>query len=153
MLREVTSGYDVDLDSILNGAMFEEGDGQPVVVRDMTFYSLCEHHLLPFHGKAHVAYIPNGRVVGLSKIPRVVEAFARRLQVQERMTSQIADFLEDRLDAAGTAVILEGVHLCAVMRGVSQPTGVMRTQALRGAFKDDPALLEQLMPIGPTSQS
>lgn len=147
MLREVTSGYVVDPDAIINGAMFEEAYDEPIVVKDMTFYSMCEHHMLPFYGKAHVAYIPNGRVVGLSKIPRVVEAFSRRLQVQERLTSQIANFLEDRLEPQGLAVVVEGVHLCAVMRGVSQPTGVMRTQALRGAFRDNPARLSQVLDL------
>jgi GTP cyclohydrolase I len=131
MLREVTSGYSVDLDAVINGAMFDESYGEPIVVRDMTFYSMCEHHMLPFHGKAHVAYQPASRVVGLSKIPRVVEVFARRLQVQERMTDQIADFLHQKLEPRGVAVILEGVHFCAVMRGVGQPDGLMRTQAAR----------------------
>jgi GTP cyclohydrolase I len=144
MLREVTSGYVVDLDAIINGAMFDEAYDEPIVVKDMTFYSMCEHHMLPFYGKAHVAYIPKGRVVGLSKIPRVVEAFSRRLQVQERLTSQIADFLDERLEPQGVAVVLEGVHLCAVMRGVSQPTGIMRTQALRGAFRKDSELAGRL---------
>ena len=145
MLREVTSGYVLDLDAVINGAMFEEAYDEPIVVKDMTFYSMCEHHMLPFHGKAHVAYIPKGRVVGLSKIPRVVEAFARRLQVQERLTSQIADFLDEKLEPLGVAVVLEGVHFCAVMRGVSQPTGVMRTQAMRGVFREDPELVERLL--------
>jgi GTP cyclohydrolase I len=131
MLREITSGYSVDLDAVINGAMFEESYSEPIVVRNMTFYSMCEHHMLPFHGKAHVAYLPAGRVVGLSKIPRVVEIFARRLQVQERMTDQIADFLHEKLEPRGVAVILEGVHFCAVMRGVGQPDGLMRTQAAR----------------------
>jgi GTP cyclohydrolase I len=112
------------------GAMFEESYSEPIVVRDITFYSMCEHHMLPFYGKAHVAYIPSGRVVGLSKIPRVVEVFARRLQVQERMTKQIADFLNDKLHPRGVAVIAEGIHFCAVMRGVNQPEGVMQTQSV-----------------------
>lgn len=138
MLREVTSGYAVDLDSVINGAMFEETYDEPVVVKDITFHSMCEHHMLPFYGKASVAYIPDGLVVGLSKIPRIVETFARRLQVQERLTAQIADFIEERLGARGVAVILEGVHMCAVMRGVEQPTSSMRTQSLRGVFREDP---------------
>jgi GTP cyclohydrolase I len=136
MLREVTSGYSVDLDSVINGAMFEESNSEPIVVRDITFYSMCEHHMLPFHGKAHVAYLPSGRVVGLSKIPRVVEIFARRLQVQERMTDQVASFLYDKLEPRGVAVIVEGVHFCAVMRGVGQPEGVMRTQAAKAESED-----------------
>ncbi len=148
MLREVTSGYDVDMDAIINGAMFEETYNQPVVVRDITYYSMCEHHLLPFHGKAHVAYIPNGRVVGLSKIPRIVEAFARRLQVQERLTTEIADFLQEKLDPQGVAVVLEGVHFCSVMRGVRQPSGLMRTQAVHGRFATEPGLIERVLPAG-----
>lgn len=147
MLREVTSGYVVDLEAIINGAMFEEAYDEPITVKDMTFYSMCEHHMLPFYGKAHVAYIPNGRVVGLSKIPRVVEAFSRRLQVQERLTTQIADFLDDKLQPEGVAVVLEGVHLCAVMRGVSQPTGMMRTQSLKGVFRDDPSLVGRVLGV------
>jgi len=127
--------------------MFEEAYDEPITVKDMTFYSMCEHHMLPFYGKAHVAYIPNGRVVGLSKIPRVVEAFSRRLQVQERLTTQIADFLDDKLQPEGVAVVLEGVHLCAVMRGVSQPTGMMRTQSLKGVFRDDPSLVGRVLGV------
>jgi len=136
MLAEVTSGYSVDLDAVINGAMFEESYSEPIVVRNMKFYSMCEHHMLPFHGVAHVAYLPAGRVVGLSKIPRVVEIFARRLQVQERMTDQIAGFLYEKLAPRGVAVIVEGVHFCAVMRGVGQPEGVMRTQSARAESDD-----------------
>lgn len=145
MLREVTSGYAVDLDSVINGAMFQETYDEPVVVKDISFHSMCEHHMLPFYGTASVAYIPDGLVVGLSKIPRIVETFARRLQVQERLTAQIADFMEQRLRARGVAVILEGTHMCAVMRGVEQPTSSMRTQALRGIFRDDPAQVARLL--------
>ncbi len=144
MLNEVTSGYHVDLDAVINGAMFEEPYAEPIVVRDINFYSMCEHHMLPFYGKAHVAYIPSGRVVGLSKIPRVVEVFARRLQVQERMTQQIADFLDQKLEPTGVAVMAEGVHFCAVMRGVGQPDGLMRTQAVR-AQSDE--VREQLLDL------
>jgi len=147
MLLEITSGYEVDLDSIINGAMFSESYDEPVVVRDINFYSLCEHHMLPFFGKAHVAYFPNGKVVGLSKIPRIVEAFSRRLQVQERLTSQIADFINERLQPKGVAVVLEGTHLCAVMRGVNQPSGTMRTQALHGRFHDDPTMVRDLLGV------
>jgi len=132
MLREVTSGYDVDLDAVINGATFDEDYGHPVVVKDIQFHSMCEHHMLPFLGKAHVAYMPDGSVVGLSKIPRVVDVFARRLQVQERLTAQIAEFIDEKLTPAGVAVVLEGTHFCAVMRGVGQPEGVMRTQAVLG---------------------
>jgi len=130
MLNEVTSGYNVDLDAVINGAMFEEPYHEPIVVRNITYYSMCEHHMLPFYGKAHVAYIPSGRVVGLSKIPRVVEVFAHRLQVQERMTHQIAEFLHEKLEPRGVAVLAEGVHFCAIMRGVGQPKGLMQTQSV-----------------------
>lgn len=147
MLREITSGYAVDLEAAINGALFEEDSDEPIVIRDMTFYSLCEHHMLPFFGRAHVAYIPNGYVVGLSKIPRVVETFARRLQVQERMTDQIADFLQGKLAPSGVAVVVEGTHLCAVMRGVSQPSGVMRTQATRGVFRTEADLLSRVLGV------
>lgn len=145
MLREVTSGYEVDLEGVINGAIFREDYDEPVLVRDISFHSMCEHHMLPFYGVAHVAYIPAGLVVGLSKIPRVVETFAKRLQVQERLTSQIADFLQERLNPSGVAVVLEGVHLCAVMRGVEQPNSTMRTQALRGVFRHDRQLLDHIM--------
>jgi GTP cyclohydrolase I len=145
MLRELTSGYEVDLDGIINGAVFRESYDEPVLVRDIGFHSMCEHHLLPFSGVAHVAYVPNGLVVGLSKISRVVETFARRLQVQERLTCQIADFLQAQLDPLGVAVIMEANHLCSVMRGVEQPNSMMRTQALRGVFRRDRQLLEHIM--------
>lgn len=145
MLREVTSGYAVDLAAVINGAVFNEDHHEPIVVKDISYYSMCEHHLLPFYGKAQVAYIPNGKVVGLSKIPRIVETFARRLQVQERLTGQIADFLGQQLQPSGVAVVLEGVHFCAVMRGVQQPTSSMRTEALRGVFQEDPALTARLL--------
>ncbi len=144
MLREVTSGYAVDLDAVINGAMFKEEYNEPIVVRDINFYSMCEHHMLPFYGQAHVAYLPAGQVVGLSKIPRVVEIFARRLQVQERMTDQIAEFLMTKLSPRGVAVIVEGAHFCAVMRGVGQPQGIMRTQAVRGG---DPEIHKQLLSL------
>lgn len=145
MLREVTSGYQVDLDSVINGAIFDEDHREPIVVRDISYHSMCEHHVLPFYGRAHVAYIPNRKVVGLSKIPRIVETFARRLQVQERLTSQIADFIDERSQPQGVAVVLEGVHMCSVMRGVQQPTSNMRTQALRGAFQHDAGLLARVL--------
>jgi GTP cyclohydrolase I len=144
MLREVTSGYEVDLDAVINGAMFSESYGAPVVVKDITYYSLCEHHMLPFYGKAHVAYLPGEKVVGLSKIPRVVEVFARRLQVQERLTHQIADFLNSKLEPKGIAVALEGTHFCAVMRGVSQPSSVMRTEV---ALAEDEDIRKQLLDL------
>lgn len=146
MLREITSGYAVDLDAVINGAVFDENHTSPIVVRDIAYYSMCEHHLLPFSGLAHVAYVPHGKVVGLSKIPRIVETFSRRLQVQERLTDQVADFIDAKLNPAGVAVVLEGTHMCAVMRGVRQHGGVMRTEALRGSLASDAALLARLLP-------
>lgn len=146
MLREVTSGYGVDLDAIINGAIFDEEHGSPVVVRDIEFHSMCEHHMLPFNGRAHVAYVPQGKIVGLSKIARIVETFSRRLQVQERLTDQVADFIDERLAPAGVAVVVEGSHMCAVMRGVRQQGGTMRTEALRGVFAEDPGLAARLLP-------
>ena len=134
MYRELTAGYHVDPDRLINGAIFEVPYSEMVVVKGIEFYSLCEHHLLPFFGTAAVAYIPRGRVVGLSKIPRIVEMYARRLQVQERMTQQIADFLQERLAPHGVGVVLEATHLCLVMRGVRKgPT--MTTAAVLGLFR------------------
>jgi GTP cyclohydrolase I len=135
MYTELTAGYHVDPDRLINGAVFEVDYSEMVVVKDIPFYSLCEHHLLPFFGVAHVAYIPRGRVVGLSKIPRIVETYARRLQVQERLTQQIADFLSARLAPQGVGVVLEATHLCAVMRGVRKPGTVMTTSAVLGLFR------------------
>ena len=135
MYTELTAGYHVDPDRLMNGAIFEVDYSEMVVVRDVPFYSLCEHHLLPFFGTAAVAYTPRGRVVGLSKIPRIVETFARRLQVQERMTQQIADFLQERLEPSGVGVVVEATHLCAVMRGVRKPGTVMTTAAVLGIFR------------------
>jgi GTP cyclohydrolase I len=135
MYHELTAGYHVDPERLINKAIFEVDYSEMVVVRDIPFYSLCEHHLLPFFGSAHVAYVPNGRVIGLSKIPRVVEMYARRLQVQERMTQQVADFLMERLDPRGVGVVLEATHLCAVMRGVRKPGTTMTTAAVLGLFR------------------
>ena len=135
MYTELTAGYHVDPGRLLNGAIFEVDYSEMVVVKDIPFYSLCEHHLLPFFGSAAVAYIPRGRVVGLSKIPRIVEMYARRLQVQERMTQQIADFLQDHLAPQGVGVVIEATHLCAVMRGVRKPGTVMTTSAVLGLFR------------------
>jgi GTP cyclohydrolase I len=134
---ELTAGYTVDPDRLVNGAIFTVDYDEMVVVRDIDFYSLCEHHLLPFYGRAHVAYIPRGQVIGLSKIPRVVEMFARRLQVQERMTVEIADFVEKVIDPRGVAVVAEGIHMCSVMRGVRKENSRMVTSAMRGDFRDD----------------
>ena len=135
MYRELTAGYHVDAQRLLDGAVFDVDYSEMVVVKDIPFHSLCEHHLLPFFGTASVAYIPRGRVVGLSKIPRIVEMYARRLQVQERLTQQIADFLQTHLEPRGVGVVLEATHLCAVMRGVRKPGTIMTTSAVLGIFR------------------
>jgi GTP cyclohydrolase I len=135
MYAELTAGYHVDPVRLLNGAVFDVDYSAMVVVKDIPFHSLCEHHLLPFFGHAAVAYIPSGRVIGLSKIPRVVEMYARRLQVQERLTQQIADLLMDQLAPQGVGVVLEATHLCAVMRGVRKPGTIMTTSAVLGIFR------------------
>ena len=135
MYTELTAGYHVDPERLLSGAIFDVDYSEMVVVKDIPFYSLCEHHLLPFFGTASVAYIPRGRVVGLSKIPRVVEMFARRLQVQERFTQQVATFLQDRLDPQGVGVVVEATHLCAVMRGIRKPGTIMTTSSVLGLFR------------------
>jgi GTP cyclohydrolase I len=135
MYAELTAGYHVDPDRLINRAIFEVGYSEMVVVKDIEFHSLCEHHLLPFFGRAHVAYVPDGRVIGLSKIPRIVEMYARRLQVQERMTQQIAELLMERLEPKGVGVVLEATHLCAAMRGVRKPGTVMTTAAVLGLFR------------------
>jgi GTP cyclohydrolase I len=135
MYAELTAGYHVDAERLLNGAVFDVDYSEMVIVKDIPFYSLCEHHLLPFFGNAAVAYIPRGRVIGLSKIPRVVEMFARRLQVQERLTQQVADFLMSHLDPKGVGVVVEATHLCAVMRGVRKPGTIMTTSSVLGLFR------------------
>lgn len=136
MYKELTSGYYIDPVKMLNGALFSVDYDEMVVVKDIEFHSMCEHHMLPFSGKAHIAYIPKGKVVGLSKIPRIVEMFARRLQVQERMTVQIAEFIEEVLQPQGVAVVIEGVHMCMVMRGVKKANASMTTSAMRGCFRN-----------------
>jgi GTP cyclohydrolase I len=138
MYEELTAGYHVDPVHLINGAVFDVNYDQMVIVRDIDFYSLCEHHLLPFLGQAHVAYIPDGKVIGLSKIPRIVEMFARRLQLQERMTQQIAEFLHETLHPLGVAVVAEGLHMCAAMRGVKKANARMVTSAMLGVFKENP---------------
>jgi GTP cyclohydrolase I len=135
MFAELTAGYAMDPDEVLNDAIFDVGYSEMVLVKDIPFHSLCEHHLLPFAGTAAVAYIPAGRVIGLSKIPRVVDMYARRLQVQERLTQQIADFLMERLAPKGVGVVVEATHLCASMRGVRKPGMVMTTSAVLGLFR------------------
>ena len=136
-LEFLTSGYRADLDAIVNDALFTVPHNEMVIVRDIDFYSLCEHHLLPFFGKCHVAYIPDGRVIGLSKIPRIVDVFARRLQVQERLTSQIADTISQRVTPLGVAVVMEATHLCMAMRGVEKQNSVTTTSAMVGVFHHD----------------
>ena len=136
-LRFLTSGYTADVDEVINDALFTVDYNEMVIVRDIDFYSLCEHHLLPFFGKCHIAYIPQGRVIGLSKIPRLVEIFARRLQLQERMTSQIADTIRDKIRPLGVAVVIEGTHLCMSMRGVEKQNSFAVTSSMLGVFHDD----------------
>jgi GTP cyclohydrolase I len=135
MYEELTAGYHVDPVKLVNNAIFEVAYDEMVIVRDIDYYSMCEHHMLPFMGHAHVAYIPDGKVIGLSKIPRIVEMFARRLQVQERMTQQIAEFLDQTLHPLGVAVVCEGFHMCAAMRGVKKANARMVTSAMLGNFK------------------
>jgi len=137
MYAELTDGYRTDPETILNGAAFEVDYDEMVVVRDIEFFSLCEHHLLPFFGRAHVGYLPRGRVIGLSKIPRIVDMYAHRLQVQERMTQQVAGFLMDRLDPRGVGCVIEATHLCTVMRGVRKQEASMVTSAMLGTFRRD----------------
>ena len=136
-LRFMTSGYAADVDSVLNNALFSVDYNEMVIVKDIDFYSLCEHHLLPFFGKCHIAYIPNGKVVGLSKIPRLVDIFSRRLQIQERLTNQIAETLRQKVQPLGVAVVMEATHLCMSMRGVQKQNSVAVTSAMLGAFRED----------------
>ena len=147
MYEELTTGYHTDPHKMINDALFTVEYDEMVMVKDIEFYSLCEHHLLPFFGKVHVAYIPDGKVIGLSKIPRIVEMFARRLQVQERMTVQIADFIKEVIEPKGVAVMVEGTHMCMVMRGVKKANASMTTSALRGLFKKDPRTRAEFMDI------
>jgi GTP cyclohydrolase IA len=136
-LAFLTSGYSADIDDVLNGALFTVDYSEMVIVKDIDFYSLCEHHLLPFFGKCHVAYIPNNRVIGLSKIPRLVDVFARRLQIQERLTNQIAETIREKIDPLGVAVVCEGTHLCMSMRGVEKQNSFAMTSAMLGVFRDN----------------
>jgi GTP cyclohydrolase I len=144
-LRWLTRGYCLDAEKLVREAMFEEPHENMVLVRDIELYSMCEHHLLPFFGKAHVAYLPNGRIVGLSKIARLVDIYARRLQVQERLTDQIADALQGTLEPLGVGVVVEAHHLCMMMRGVEKQHSRTVTSALRGAFRDDPRTRDEFL--------
>ncbi len=135
-MKFLTEGYEKDPKQILQSAMFEESYNEMVIVKDIELYSLCEHHILPFFGKAHIAYIPNGHIVGLSKLPRVVDVFARRLQVQERLTEQILDCINDTLQPLGVAVVIEASHMCMMMRGVQKQNSTTTTSGFRGAFKE-----------------
>jgi GTP cyclohydrolase I len=143
-LQFLTQGYDMDPSSILKSAMFTEDYSQMVVVKDIEVFSMCEHHMLPFFGKAHIAYIPNGHIVGLSKLPRVVDAFARRLQVQERLTNEIRDCIQETLNPVGVAVVIECKHLCMAMRGVQKQNSVTTTSAFTGEFEEDKTRAEFL---------
>jgi GTP cyclohydrolase IA len=136
-LEFLTQGYRQNLDEIINGAVFESGASEIILVKDIELYSLCEHHLLPFIGRAHVAYLPNGKVIGLSKVARIVDVFARRLQIQENLTTQIAESLMRCLEPSGVAVVVEAKHLCMMMRGVEKQNSVMKTSCLLGTFKED----------------
>jgi GTP cyclohydrolase I len=136
-LRFLTSGYRTDVDNVINEALFSVDYNEMVIVRDIDFYSLCEHHLLPFFGKCHVAYLPQGKVIGLSKIPRVVDVFSRRLQIQERLTQQIANVIREKINPLGVAVVVEATHLCMAMRGVEKQNSYAVTSAMLGAFRND----------------
>ena len=145
MYTELLSGYHADPQKIVNGALFNITYDEMVIVRDIEFYSLCEHHLLPFIGRAHIAYMPAGKIIGLSKIPRIVDVFAHRLQVQERLTRQIADLLQKLLEPNGVAVVIEGMHLCTMMRGVKKHDARLTTSAMQGAFRTNPATRQEFL--------
>ena len=146
-LSFLTDGYGRELEDVVGDAVFEERYDEMVVVRDIEFYSLCEHHMLPFFGRAHIAYVPDGRIVGLSKLPRAVDLFSHRLQVQERLTTQIADALEDVLQPKGVGVVMEAAHLCMMMRGVQKQSSQTMTSAMRGIFKSDPRTRSEFLDL------
>ena len=143
----LSKGYKQNIDEIINNAIFEEEYDQMVVVKDIEFYSMCEHHLLPFFGVAHIAYIPNGKIIGLSKIPRILDMFARRLQVQERMTQEVASMLQSKLNPRGVAVIIEAQHMCMQMRGVEKRKSYMSTSAMLGIFREDNKTRKEFLDI------
>lgn len=146
-LRFLTSGYGKNVKDVFNGALYEEECDDMVIIKNIDLFSMCEHHMLPFYGKAHVAYLPDGKIIGLSKIPRVVEVFARRLQVQERLTNQIACALEEHLQPKGVAVVIEALHLCMAMRGVEKQNAVTITSAMLGGFKDDSRTRQEFLSL------
>src|SRR5882724_8031605 len=146
-LAFLTRGYDVDPRRVINGALFTEDYSEMIVLKDIDFFSLCEHHILPFFGKAHVAYLPNGRIVGISKLARLVEVYARRLQVQERMTNQIASTIAEQLDPLGVAVVLEAEHLCMRMRGVEKQNSLVMTSAMLGVFRTNTETRQEFMQL------
>ena len=153
-LAWLTRGYEMDVQHVVNGALFDaDGASNMVMVRDIELYSLCEHHLLPFYGRAHIAYIPKGKIVGLSKLPRLVEVFSRRLQVQERLTEQIASAVEDVLKPQGVGVVIEAYHLCMMMRGVEKQNSKTITSALRGLFRSDPRTREEFLTLAYARQT
>lgn len=143
----MTQGYRQKIEDIVNGAIFSTTNNEMVIVRDIELYSLCEHHLLPFIGRAHVAYLPNGKVLGLSKIPRIVDMFARRLQIQESLTQQIGTCIQEVTDAKGVAVVIEAKHLCAMMRGVEKQNSSMTTSMMLGRFRDDPRTRQEFLTL------
>ena len=145
--RYLCKGYEEDLDTIVNGAIFPSDNDEMVIVKDIELYSLCEHHLLPFIGKVHVAYLPSGKVLGLSKIARIVDMFARRLQIQENLTKQIADAVQQVTDARGVGVIIEARHMCMMMRGVEKQNSVMKTSIMLGRFRENPQTRNEFLSL------
>ncbi|WP_022976773.1 GTP cyclohydrolase I FolE [Nevskia ramosa] len=143
----LTQGYKQDLKELVNDAVFTTSNNEMVIVRDIELYSMCEHHLLPFLGRAHIAYLPNGKVIGLSKIPRIVDMFARRLQIQEKLTQQIGNCVQEVTDAKGVAVVVEAKHLCAMMRGVEKQNSSMTTSMMLGRFRDDPRTRQEFLTL------